>query len=246
MGGDERSGRGGGRRRRSWVGVGAAALFAAASGMALGADRGHDSGHEPRPYLAPLVGASFATLTTDSIPSATDSLFSAGAAVGIDFESCTAGWRVEFEGRYRDPVSRTQGIEGFDLTTSADHGWSTLLNVWRDVEVGEGFEVYLGGGIGAGGYSMTYDGEIPVENVTLSGGDGITSFAWQAGGGVTYAFTRRIVLDLGYRFFEVAGGGTRVTVAQSGVPIESGNLGSAFSASEVVLALRIYEPFAGW
>lgn len=224
----------------------ASMLLVVATGAAGGADHAREHVHEPRAYLAPIVGASFATLTTDSIPSATDTLFSAGAAVGIDFESCEAGWRLEFEGRYRDPVSRTHLIEGFDLTTSADHGWSSLFNVWRDVEIGDGFEAYLGGGIGAGGYSMNYDGEIPVENVTLAGGDGITSFAWQAGGGVTYAISRRIVLDLGYRFFEVAGGGTRVTVAQSGVPIESGNLGSAFSASEVVLALRIYEPFAGW
>lgn len=201
---------------------------------------------ENRFYVAGILGSSFATLTVDDLPSATDPLFTAGGAAGIDFESFDAGWRLEFEGRYRDPISRTFSADGVDLTATADQGWSTLVNLWRDVEIREGVELYLGGGIGAGGYQQSIAGSIPVENVTADGKAGVTSFAWQVGCGVTCELSRRVVLDLGYRFFEVAGGATTVTTAQSGVPIGIADAGSAFSASELLLAVRIYEPFRRW
>ena len=58
------------------------------------------------------------------------------------------------------------------------------------------------GGIGAGGYilgeSLTNN---PIEYVPPA-----ASFAWQAGGGVTYAFNPRVTLDLGYRFFSLSPG----------------------------------------
>jgi len=205
-----------------------------------------DLAPENRFYVAGILGSSFATLTVDDLPSATDPLFTAGGATGIDFESFDAGWRLEFEGRYRDQISRTFSGDGVDLTTTADQGWSTLVNLWRDVEIRDGVELYLGGGIGAGGYQQSIAGSIPVENVTADGKAGVTSFAWQVGCGVTCELSRRVVLDLGYRFFEVAGGATTVTTAQSGVPIGIADAGSAFSASELLLAVRIYEPFRRW
>lgn len=225
-----------------WTAALVGMVFAAAGGVAAAADHVH----EPRFYVAGIVGSSFATLTVDELPAANDPLFTAGAAAGIDFESCEAGWRLEFEGRYRDPLSRTSNIDGFDVNVHADHGWSTLVNLWRDVEIRDGLELYLGGGIGAGGYRSGIAGEIPVENVSIDGGAGITSLAWQAGGGVTWALSRRIVLDLGYRFFEVAGGVSTITTSQSGVPLGTTDVGSAFGASELLLAVRIYEPFRGW
>jgi hypothetical protein len=33
---------------------------------------------------------------------------------------------------------------------------------------------------------------------------------------------------------------------QSGVPLETAGVSSAFSASELLLTVRIYEPFRGW
>lgn len=205
-----------------------------------------DPGPESRFYVAGILGSSFATLTVDELPAATDPLFTAGGAAGIDFESFDAGWRLEFEGRYRDPINRTFSLDGVDLNATADQGWSTLVNLWRDVEIGNGFELYLGGGIGAGGYQQSIAGAIPVENAIIDGKAGVTSFAWQIGCGVTCELSRRVVLDLGYRFFEVAGGATSVTTSQSGVPIGRADAGSAFSASELLLAVRVYEPFRRW
>jgi opacity protein-like surface antigen len=201
---------------------------------------------EDRFYVASIVGASFATLTVDQLPAATDPLFTAGGAAGIDFESFEQGWRLEFEGRYRDPISQTVSIDGLDVNSTADQGWSTLVNLWRDVEIREGLEFYLGGGIGAGGYQQSITGGLPAAGVTVDGKAGVTSFAWQIGCGITCELSRRVVLDLGYRFFEVAGGATTVTTVQSGMPIGIGDAGSAFSASELLLAVRIYEPFRRW
>ncbi|MFM8705768.1 MAG: hypothetical protein ACKOHG_18320, partial [Planctomycetia bacterium] len=74
---------------------------------------------ENRFYVAGILGSSFATLTVDDLPAATDPLFTAGGAAGIDFESFDAGWRLEFEGRYRDPISRTYSLDGVNLNASA-------------------------------------------------------------------------------------------------------------------------------
>jgi opacity protein-like surface antigen len=200
-------------------------------------------------YLTGIVGASFATLVQPDLPTAhaigNQTLFTAGGAAGVAFERPSGWLRVEFEGRGRDrmQISDSDPVVG-TLSTNASDGWSTMANVWRDLSVTESFGLYAGAGIGAGGYRCSFDGTSP-GGATVSGSTGISSFAWQGGGGVTYAFTNRVTLDLGYRFF-----GLNPDSAQIYVKTDTGTVtdtvNTAFSASELLLSVRVYEPFRNW
>jgi len=204
--------------------------------------------NESRFYLAGIMGSSFATLTSPGLPSATEPLFTSGGAAGVAFEMWDRAWRLEVEGRARDPIAGAVPLADGTATStlSATGGWSTMVNLWRDYDLTDWFSCYVGGGIGGGGYRFGVSQEFPVQGTTLVGLGTVGGFAWQAGGGVAYALTERITLDLGYRFFEVTGGSTTATLAQSGVPISTTNISSAFSASELFFAIRIHEPFRGW
>lgn len=198
-------------------------------------------------YLSGIIGPSWGTLQVDDSPSANDPLFTAGGAAGVAFERDAGRLRVEFEGRYRDPISGAFD-DGNALTSlRAANGWSTLVNAWRDVDLTDRLGIYAGGGIGGGGYgSLAVQAAVPAENFTINGSGSASGFAWQAGGGLIYDLTERITFDVGYRFFAVDSGSITAASAQSGVPIETLNLGSGFSASELLFTIRIYEPFRGW
>ena len=90
------------------------------------------------------------------------------------------------------------------------------MNLWRDYDVTERLTAYVGGGIGGGGYQFSVNQEYPVQGVTVTGVSTVGGFAWQAGGGLAFAVTDRITLDLGYRFFELASGSVTAQVSQSG------------------------------
>jgi opacity protein-like surface antigen len=166
---------------------------------------------------------------------------------GMAFERPQGWFRTEFEARYRDPVSSTvrdSGLGGIATVTARD-GWSTMINTWRDLEVTDRVSLYLGGGIGGGGYTVVFDGGFPALDVALSGSTAVIGFAWQAGGGASWLVTERIALDLGYRWYAVDGGPAAIDVA---TPIFSfsDSIGTNFGASELLFSLRVYEPFRRW
>lgn len=201
---------------------------------------------ERRFYLSGIVGSSWGTLTVDEPPSTNEPLFTAGGAAGMAFERASGRLRLEFEGRYRDPIGQTVSEADAFGSVQATNGWSTMVNLWRDLDLTERLGIYAGGGIGAGGYRFAANGAIPAANLVVSGADSVSSFAWQAGGGLLYDLTERVTFDLGYRFFSIGPGSTSVTAVQSGIPLETASVGSAFSASELLFTVRIYEPFRGW
>jgi hypothetical protein len=93
------------------------------------------------------------------------------------------------------------------------------------------FENYAGGGIGAGGFAVA--GETgPGGQAAVAKASGV---AWQAGAGLTYAFTDRVTVDVGYRLH-----GLDLTTGRA-----AGTAGD-MTASEVLLSVRIFEPFRGW
>jgi opacity protein-like surface antigen len=204
--------------------------------------------HGPRFYLAGVVGASFATLTTTGYPSATDPLFTSGGIAGLAFEMLDTDWRVEVEGRARNPISETLTFRD-DVTTSAlaaTGGWSSTVNLWRDFGLTDALAAYVGAGVGGGGYRFRVNQQFPADDVTVAGTGTVGGFAWQAGCGMAYAINDWITLDLGYRFFEIAPGAITADVTQSGLPLGTRSIDSGFSASEVCLAIRIVEPFRAW
>ncbi len=198
-------------------------------------------------YLSGIIGPSWGTLQVDDSPAVNDPLFSAGGAAGMAFERESGRLRVEFEARYRDPIGGSFGDADSSSSLRAANGWSTLVNAWRDVDLTNSLGIYVGGGIGGGGFgSLAVQSAVPASNFTIDGSGSAGGFAWQAGGGVIYELAERITLDVGYRFFAVDSGSITATSRQSGVPIETFAVDSGFSASELLFAIRIYEPFRGW
>ena len=199
-------------------------------------------------YLGGIVGADFGTL--HKVPGAltavpNQSLFTAGGTVGMRSLRDNGAWRFEFEGRGRDQISGTvtdPAFPGSIVNYGAVNGWSTMVNIWRDYNVVGDVDIYAGAGIGAGGYRAKLLGTIGPDP-QLIGNDNVANFAWQAGGGVIYNASNRVALDLGYRFFSID------ETSASIVDTVSGNVfpySVNYAASELLLTLRIYEPFRRW
>ena len=218
-----------------------------AAGCCGGLDADHPS---RRFYITGIIGASFGTLqsggtnTAGEFPNtgrANDSLLTAGGAVGTAFDRAGGLLRLEVEGRGRDALSGlTNSFEPptptYFYSARAADGWSVMANAWRDWYLTERLGFYGGGGIGAGGYRLTVDDTI------VSGYGHVGGFAWQAGTGTTYRITERTTIDLGYRFFDTVSDGLPLTAIGSG-GFPAGSYASNFYASELLLSVRIYEPF---
>jgi opacity protein-like surface antigen len=133
------------------------------------------------------------------------------------------------------------------MTTTASGVWSFMTNFWRDYELTDSLGLYAGGGIGIGGYQFQTRSLDP--DLQTAGASTINSFAWQAGTGVAYQVSNRVTFDVGYRFFSIGDGSTPLLSSGNtggGPPyLFFGNSISAFTASELLLSVRIYEPFRG-
>ncbi len=226
-------------------------------------------------YLSGIMGTSFARGTAGgenqvlSIPgfnvavgqngASDQTLFTGGAALGLALDRPMGQLRMEVEGRWRDPmygtatgfasVNGTPIISG-PLDFRIGTGWSTMTNFWRDFDVNDSFSVYGGGGFGVGGYQYQTTAAVIPGILTLDGQNSVTTFAWQVGVGGVYRLNDRIEFDAGYRFFAMAD--TDVPIAANAalgpiaVSLPLGNFSSAFSASELLFTVRIYEPFRSW
>jgi opacity protein-like surface antigen len=196
-----------------------------------------------RPYVGGIVGVSFATLDDDSPATpavSNESVFTAGGTIGVAFDRPMGALRLEFEGRGRDQMTASESDPGIgSVTVRATDIWSAMVNVWRDYRPYENIGIYAGGGIGSGGYRSTISGTGLASLYT--GNDPVTNFAWQAGGGVFYEVSPRMTLDLGYRFFAIDE--STATAEFAGFPFD---YRERYSASELLLTVRIYEPFRGW
>ena len=194
-------------------------------------------------YLGGIVGADFATLdkvsgNATTIPN--QSIFTAGGTIGMRFLRESGALRLEFEGRGRDQLSDTVTEAGLgSLTTRATDGWSAMVNLWRDYKPFDSFGFYAGGGIGGGGYRSVVNGT--GLGALTSANDRVSNFAWQAGGGVFYELTPRITFDVGYRFFAID-----ESTAVGYIFDQPFNYNERYSASELLLTVRVYEPFRRW
>ena len=209
-------------------------------------------------YVSGSIGPSFATLT-DAFPddvaggAVEGTSLSGGGAVGLAIARPRGGLRLELEGRSRGSLRDSaslddpSGLEG-QLQWSAGNGWSTMANVWRDLMINDRVGVYLGGGIGAGGYTYSASGSLSDGFLTdtFSGSSQVSSFAWQVGGGGVWAITDRITFDVGYRFYSLQPSDTTILVSDGFVREPLGSSQHGFSASELMFSLRIYDPFRRW
>jgi len=172
------------------------------------ASEAFDSG--PRPYVSAIIRGAFASLSSGGVNTAgiapaanvgtmTDDMLTAGGALGLAINRDHGLLRAEVEGRGREAmaVETPSVVSPFAYNVRAADGWSVTANLWRDLFLDDHWGVYVGGALGGGGYRMTVNDE-------LSSGYGhVGSFAWQAGGGVTWRLADRVTLDLGYRWFAI-------------------------------------------
>lgn len=225
-------------------------------------------------YITGILGSSFATANAGGVNqvasiagntislgrdgSSNQTLFTGGGALGMAFDRDNGQWRMEVEGRWRDPMYGSAtgfiAVNGTPLATNdvsfrLGSGWSAMTNFWRDFDLTDRFGIYGGGGFGAGGYQYETTSK-PIPGLSIGGQNTITTFAWQVGTGLTYQISDKITFDAGYRFFALGDGdvpaSASATVGPIAVNLPLGNFSSAFSASELLFALRIYEPFRNW
>jgi opacity protein-like surface antigen len=182
-------------------------------------------------YLSGMIGPSFATVGNPGDPTfaSDDTLFNAGGALGVAFERRRGQLRLELEGMGRDtyfaPFTATADTGDFTILTN---NWSVMTNLWRDLMLTDRFGIYGGGGIGAGGYILGEQIDGIIDYAPPAG-----AFAWQFGGGLIWEVTDRLTFDVGYRYFHIN------TIRQANVEPNQ------FAASELMFALRLYEPFRG-
>ena len=219
----------------------------------------------PRWYLSGILGLSSMRVASGGQLSIIDSgipvaantgtggrtEITAGGALGISFDRPAGFLRAEFEGRARGNFTSETDIEqltALTVPTTYDlrvaDGWSTMVNLWRDLFITNRLLIYGGGGIGAGGYRIFVQSDVTPGGAQAECGNSITKFAWQVGGGVVYRLTERIDLDLGYRYFQLGTGSTHVPLTTT--PAAAGTYRSSLSSNETLLTLRIYDPFARW
>ena len=214
-----------------------------------------------RPYVTGIAGASFGTLNTGGgggfggtpvgfAGSVNEAMFTGGGAIGVAFDQPSGLLRMEVEGRARGPMQGNtqffvvEEINGLPIDTVASGGWSAMTNFWRDWFLSDRFGVYGGGGFGVGGYQ--YSTSLTQGGQTLGGSSTVNTFAWQVGTGFTYQLSDRVTFDTGYRFFAMSPASNPVSLNSGSFSQSIGSATSAFSASELLLSIRIYEPFRNW
>lgn len=177
------------------------------------------------PYVAGMIGSSFFGGEAGGFGG---TLFTGEGALGVSVPQPLGAVRLEVEGRQRAALSgRPSAADNAAAGVATISGaWTTMANVWRDVQVADHLSVYAGGGLGVGGYAHDADASGPET------ANRVTAFGWQAGGGVAYAVTERLTLDIGGRFYGLEGG--------------AGQPSAGPPAAEMLFAVRIADPFRGW
>ena len=79
---------------------------------------------------------------------------------------------------------------------------SLMFNAYYDIDTGTKFTPYVGVGAGAARLKTTSKVTYHHDNSTISYGKSKNTFAWQLGGGISYAATDNINVDLGYRYVD--------------------------------------------
>lgn len=216
---------------------------------------------ERRPYITGMLGSSLGTSDANQggdaaggpLPGGafTSSMFHGEGAVGVAIARPGGGLRVEFEGRRRATPNLSEELwtsrPAPDVFRAAvGNEWSTMANVWRDLQITDRFGGYLGGGLGVGGCKYAFRSGRGLGGATepVAGSVQMSGLAWQAGGGITYAVTDRISCDIGYRFHTLEPTGTGRHLAAEAA--SAGGSPFKLSAGEIVFAVRIYEPLQGW
>ncbi len=126
--------------------------------------------------------------------------FLGSAVVGWDFEpgNIVGEGRIELEYTHRkNPLDQARFVEGSAKGGGNMTADSLMINFFGVFHDNRSWSPYLGAGLGAA--------RLENSNLTVTGqpfsSDSAFVFAYQFGAGFDFALTKRLSLDLGYRFF---------------------------------------------
>ncbi len=155
-------------------------------------------------YLSGQIGSSF--LTNSELDDPTGIIAAAGTKVDFDIGYDLSGalgyhWtKLRVEGEIKYAENAIGEFEVLGVSVGADGDVSSLgfmLNVFRDFDISDPWQFYLGGGVG---YAI-----VSINNASLVGisfaDDDDTVFAYQLGTGIGYQLSPTMTLSLDYRYF---------------------------------------------
>ena len=151
-------------------------------------------------------------VSSDEVKQYSQAVFGGALAVGYNFApKFDFPVRTEIEFALRSGASNTQDgtwTEGMGVTgrfegKQTTHLSTLFFNAYFDIDTGTPFTPYLGGGLGMAfnNTEVKFSGDSGSgESWNASKSSYKTTFAWNLGAGLAYAFTENISADLGYRF----------------------------------------------
>ena len=171
-------------------------------------------------YVAPkfLVGIqdsgqfSRSNIPREAFKQYNQAVFGGALAVGYNFApKFGAPVRTELEYALRSNSSnKRDGWNGVGWETKHTTNISTLFcNAYFDIDTKTPLTPYIGGGLGMAFTYTGVKGEWDDDRISRDRHD--TTFAWNAGAGVAYAFTENVSADLGYRFIGTGYRETKIT-----------------------------------
>ena len=196
-------------------------------------------------YVAPrlLLGFQHTGTTNigDEAKSNYENTFGGALAVGYNFASSfRLPLRAELEYAYRSEAEEKAsvdipGVAKYDMKHKMSI--STLfLNAYYDIDTGSAFTPYFGIGFGMAFVDNKWSGENSNGKEFGSGSASTSSFAYNLGLGVSYAFTENVAADLGYRFI---GAGYHDGKFKDNYGGEENKIGSFPTIHEIYLGARI-------
>ncbi len=175
-------------------------LVCATSLLCLGSLAHADEGW----YVSGQAGASI--LTSSELDEPTGILAALGTEINFDVGYDLSGalgyhwglFRVEGEITYAQSDIDEFEIGGFSVGGSGDvNSLGFMANAFKDFEISDGWQFYLGGGIG---YAIVSINDASIVGVPLADDDD-SVFAYQLGTGIGYQMSPETTFSLDYRYF---------------------------------------------
>ena len=135
-----------------------------------------------------------------------------GGSLGLHYYGGPVGVRAEIEGQAARGLNlntRVGALGTVPLRTSVNT-WAMFGNIWLDFPMGETVSIFGGGGMGLAVTDMTSN-FIPAAIGGKTRDE--TTWAWQAGGGISIAATDWLTFDTSYRFVDLGEPDLKVTIA---------------------------------
>ena len=158
-------------------------------------------------YVSGQAGASI--LTSSEIGEPTGVFDAIGTEIDFDVGYGLSGavgyhwglFRVEGEINYAESDINEFEIVGIGVSGSADvNSLGFMANAFKDFEISDGWQFYLGGGIG---YAIVSINDASILDIPLADDDD-SVFAYQLGTGIGYQISPKTTFSLDYRYFATA------------------------------------------